>query len=593
VEVEKKMKSNNVLKMVLSVFVLFVLLGSSVQAINPVSIKKTVKTTTTSGWYWKQSYPNYAPEGLPDFDQQQDRWMKISPGPNGVIDSTVEGDDILNTDENCIAPGPDCYLNSTAVGDDVEEYVFCGPVAIANCLWWFDSKYSDPAGTPGDGQDQFALVQDYGAGDDHATNNTPLLIENLARDMKTTEKGTTYITDMQSAIVSWLNTTGLSDKFTEQTVDRPTFSAIENQIEQGQNVILLLGSYDYVSGDLLVDQSQLSGPHNDLLAIQTWWDYQSFVPTAQRLDALEILLVSNSATPCDVQVNVYDSNHGSLIGTAIVSPGILASPTWVQFDFTPFVPLNPGQTYFFDVLQLDSDYHYEWMFNYPNPYPPGQGWMNNVPTDTYGHPFDWAFKTEFYSPPPGSVRRGGHYVTCAGVNSNESMIAFSDPTLDVANETQENHNDAQYVSHDTYNITTGSPRPDINTQWWLPEYPGSTQYTVVEQAVIICPVPDTTPPTVEITNPTNALYFLNKEIFPLSVPVIIGMIDVNVTATDADSGIDHVEFLVDLQYKANDTTAPYSWTWTEKSFFYYTIRVVAYDKAGNSNFAELRVWKFF
>ncbi len=71
--------------------------------------------------------------------------------------------------------------------------MFCGPVALANCFWWFDSKYADPAGTPGDGEDQFALVEDYGAGDDHATANAPLLIEKLARAMNTTGKGTTYI----------------------------------------------------------------------------------------------------------------------------------------------------------------------------------------------------------------------------------------------------------------------------------------------------------------------------------------------------------------------------------------------------------------
>ncbi len=25
-----------------------------------------------TGWYWKPSYPNYAPSGMPDFDQKQD-----------------------------------------------------------------------------------------------------------------------------------------------------------------------------------------------------------------------------------------------------------------------------------------------------------------------------------------------------------------------------------------------------------------------------------------------------------------------------------------------------------------------------------------
>ena len=573
--------------------VLLVLLISSAQAAQVLVIKKTNQTAQNAGWYWKPAYPNYAPAGMPDFNQQQDRWKKISAGPNGVIDSTVVGDDVLNTDENCIAPGPDCSLNSTVTGDDVEEWVFCGPTAVANCFWWFDSKYADPTGTPGDGLDNFALVQDYGAGDDHSANNTPLLIENLARAMNTTGKGTTYISDMSTGIVNWLNTNGLSDKFLVNTYDRPTFGSIENQIEQSQDVILLLGSYDYVTGDLLVDQSQLSGPHNDLLQTTTWWDYQSFVPTASRLDALKILLVSNSPNSCNVQVDVYDANHGNLLGTVVLNPGILAVPTWVNFNFNPYIPLTPGATYYFDVLQLDQDYHYEWMWDYPNPYPPGQGWMNNVPTDPYGHPFDWAFQTLFFSPPPGSVRREGHYVTCAGVNSEENMIAFSDPTLDVANVTQYDHNDAQYVSHDTYDIQNGTPRPDINTQWWLPDYPGPAQYTVVEQAVVICPVPDTTPPMVDIIKPTNALYLMNTEIFPITVPFIIGKIDINATAFDNDSGIDRVEFYIDNQYKGNDTTEPYKWVWSERAFFVYTIKVMAFDKAGNSASKELKVWKFF
>ena len=29
------------------------------------------------GWYWLQSYPNYAPSGMPDFYQLQDQWQSI------------------------------------------------------------------------------------------------------------------------------------------------------------------------------------------------------------------------------------------------------------------------------------------------------------------------------------------------------------------------------------------------------------------------------------------------------------------------------------------------------------------------------------
>jgi hypothetical protein len=556
-------------------------------------IKNIDRSIHNEAWYWLSSYQNYAPSGVPDIDQRQDQWKKINPGPNGMIDSTVAGDDILNTDENCIAPGNDCYLNSTVAGDDVEEWAFCGPVSVANTFWWIDSQFSDPAGSPGDGNDQFALVQDYEAGDDHASANAPLLVERLAKEMNTTQKGTTYVTDMQTAITNWFNETNLSQKFTAQTINRPTFEETTNYIEHNQNVILLLGSYDYLSGPLTVDQAQLSGPRNDLLQTSTWWDYQSFVPTVQRLDALQILLVSNSPTPCDIQINIYDTVHGTPLGTVVMNPGLLVSPTWVQFHFTPFIRLTPGSTYYFDVLQLDADFHYEWFYDYPNPYPPGQGWMNNLPNDPYGHPFDWTFKTEYLNPPPSSVRREGHFVTCAGVNFDGSQIAFSDPTLDIANTTLSDHNDARNVSHDIYNVSTGAPQPDIDCQWWLPTYQEGFTYTVVEQAVIIAPIPDTTPPTVTIVQPTNKLYFFEQEIMAFPVPVIIGGIEIIVNATDADSGIDHTEIYIDNQLKANISSEPYSWMWSEKAFFIYMIKAVAYDKAGNSDSKELQVWKFF
>ena len=57
--------------------------------------------------------------------------------------------------------------------------------------------------------------------------------------------------------------------------------------------------------------------------------------------------------------------------------------------------------------------------------------------------------------------------------------------------------------------------------------------------------------------------------------------------------MDRVEFYTDEQLKATDTTAPYGWTWSERAFFTYTIKVVAYDKEGNFASKELSVLKFF
>lgn len=96
-----------------------------------------------------------------------------------------------------------------------------------------------------------------------------------------------------------------------------------------------------------------------------------------------------------------------------------------------------------------------------------------------------------------------------------------------------------------------------------------------------------------ITRPVNSVYFIDTEIFAFPVPVAIGKITVEATATDADSDIALVEFLIDDVVKANDTSAPYSWVWSDRGFFKYYLRVEAYDTAGNMGFAEVGMWKLF
>ncbi|MCK5261101.1 MAG: hypothetical protein KAJ44_02890 [Thermoplasmatales archaeon] len=607
------MQNKYIKKVVAFSIVVILLMIAMVPAFGSVIVKTTndgieisndlTKVSTDRGWYWKPPYPNYAPHtpgGMPDFDQKQDRWKSISDGGNGIADTNATGDDVqlipvggaVNPGDIIVAPGPNCQLDTNVSGDDVEEWAFCGPVAIANCFWWFDSKFANPDGTPGDGIDEFSLVENYGVADDHSSDNVPLLIEKLARAMNTTDKGTTYISDMQNAVNEWFTDTGLADWFEETTYNMPTFEFIEGEIERSQDVILLLGFYDYVIGDKVVDQSQPVGLYNDWLQTSTWWDYQSFVPTVNRLDAIKILLVSNNPDDCEIEINVYDTQGGLPIGTATLNPGYLAAPTWIQFHFEPSVDLNPYDTYYFDVRQLEDGFHYEWFFMSPDPYAAGTGWMNQVPNDPYGNPFDWTFETEHYDPPPGSVRRGAHYVTCAGVNSEEFKIAFSDPRYNVSNPSGGDHNDAQNVSHDTYNVNTTCPCPDLEYEWWLPDYHSGYDYTIVEQAVVICPLPDEEPPIVEITKPGSAIYFLNIEIFPFFLPFIIGPIDIEVTASD-NREIESVEFKINDISQWTDTTEPYIWTWEEGVFFIQNIEVVAVDGSGNHGYDTRTVLKFF
>ena len=203
-------------------------------------------------WHNKSGYSNYAPNGMPDFDQKQDNWKNLSTG----------------------------------------RWSFCGPTAVANCFWWFDSKYANQSGTPGDGWDNFPLVRDYNETpplnpgpkwDDHAFDNVndlatlwPLagappalpafvlgqqpqpqpiprwgeLIERLAWCMDCDGSRTgilhsgTNVFDMERCIDNWLNDTGLNNTLYEHTVKMPTFEYVEEEVEKSQDVILLLGFWE-------------------------------------------------------------------------------------------------------------------------------------------------------------------------------------------------------------------------------------------------------------------------------------------------------------------------------------------------------------
>ena len=59
---------------------------------------------------------------------------------------------------------------------------------------------------------------------------------------------------------------------------------------------------------------------------------------------------------------------------------------------------------------------------------------------------------------------------------------------------------------------------------------------------------------------------------------------------DDESGIDKVEFIIGNDLKNIDTDWPYEWFWNENSFGFYSIKVRAYDTAGNSNIESIDVY---
>jgi len=92
---------------------------------------------------------------------------------------------------------------------------------------------------------------------------------------------------------------------------------------------------------------------------------------------------------------------------------------------------------------------------------------------------------------------------------------------------------------------------------------------------------DNIPPIVTITKPEKALYFFNKKIIPLVTTIVIGIIEVEVEASDSHSGVSHVDFYLDGDLMVNVSVLPFFWLWNERSFSKHTLEVTAFDGAGN------------
>ena len=126
-----------------------------------------------SCWYWKPDRPDQrhpAPSGMPDFDQNQDQWVS-----------------------------------------------YCGPTAVANCLWWFDAV---PEGwTP------------------------PQLIDTLAARMHCRPEWGTYVDTMQMALEQYFQDYGFA--LQESTFYQPNFYEMEDSLKKCQDIILLLGFWWY------------------------------------------------------------------------------------------------------------------------------------------------------------------------------------------------------------------------------------------------------------------------------------------------------------------------------------------------------------
>ncbi len=90
---------------------------------------------------------------------------------------------------------------------------------------------------------------------------------------------------------------------------------------------------------------------------------------------------------------------------------------------------------------------------------------------------------------------------------------------------------------------------------------------------------------VYISKPLEAIYLVNKRIFPFSKTIILGNIEVEAFVHDLwyePIDAEKVEFYIDGDLKSTDTEAPYKWMWKSIQLFKrkHTIKVIAYDEFG-------------
>ena len=94
---------------------------------------------------------------------------------------------------------------------------------------------------------------------------------------------------------------------------------------------------------------------------------------------------------------------------------------------------------------------------------------------------------------------------------------------------------------------------------------------------------DKTNPSVYIEEPSaNYLYVFDRKIAPLKHTIILGKAPITANASDETSQIEKVEFYIDGELKHTAYEEPYEWHWDENAFGRHSIRVVAYDSAGNT-----------
>ena len=154
------------------------------------------------------------------------------------------------------------------------------------------------------------------------------------------------------------------------------------------NATIHLSAIDYpITTGKIVDQKQTTWNGYDAIENITWYTAQSFVPTVDKLDAVQLLL--NSGTGGTINISIYDSGL-NLLGYVNTTVGPI-DEEWTQFHFTPSINLTIGETYWIVVTSYPN-WSISWLWNHTaDNYPDGMAIVTGGLTS-----YDFAFKTEYY-----------------------------------------------------------------------------------------------------------------------------------------------------------------------------------------------------
>jgi hypothetical protein len=171
--------------------------------------------------FYKAPYNDYSPFGVPDFDQKQDNWF----------------------------------------GELAGVWTHCGPVALADCFWWIDSRFEDPnSPPPPEVNDTYPLVEAYAPTfiDDHDPLNVIPFVDSLATYCNTNVSpppypNGTWIQDLFIGATRWIEARGLdtiANHLEVKLIPAPDYDTIKTEVLNSEDVIFLLGFYEQHGPDI-------------------------------------------------------------------------------------------------------------------------------------------------------------------------------------------------------------------------------------------------------------------------------------------------------------------------------------------------------